>query len=182
MVLLVCRGYRGVLVGEDDPLDDIGFLCLRPSTPPLPPLHFLIKLHVSQHPPFKLEIVFVVSLLALPSAGPPCTQSPCRLPQRLTASVWQTRFLHHHPTPLPPAPIQLLHWGPVSPVTQANSSKYSGCRICYARDHLYFIYKILFFFKVQKLANFSSNPGKFHFECLVYLLRCIRDNNNLVLK
>ena len=34
-------------------------------------------------------------------------------------------------------------------------------------------------FAVHKLANFSSNPGKLHFEGLVSLLRYIRDNNNL---
>ena len=37
-------------------------------------------------------------------------------------------------------------------------------------------------FALHKLATFSSNPGKVHFECLVHLLRYIRDNNNLVLK
>ena len=37
-------------------------------------------------------------------------------------------------------------------------------------------------FAVHKLANFSSNPGKVHFEGLVHLLRYIRYNKNLVLK
>ena len=37
-------------------------------------------------------------------------------------------------------------------------------------------------FAVQKLAKFSVNPGKVHFEILVHLLRYIRDNNNLGLK
>ena len=37
-------------------------------------------------------------------------------------------------------------------------------------------------FAVQKLAKFSSNPGKLHLEVLVYLLRYIRDNKNLGLK
>ena len=32
-------------------------------------------------------------------------------------------------------------------------------------------------FSVHKLANFSSNPGKLHFEGLVHLLRYIRDND-----
>ena len=34
-------------------------------------------------------------------------------------------------------------------------------------------------FAVHKLAKFSSNPGKVHFEGLVHLLRYIRDNKNL---
>ena len=37
-------------------------------------------------------------------------------------------------------------------------------------------------FAVNKLAKFSANPGKVHFEGLVHLLRYIRDNKNLVLK
>ena len=37
-------------------------------------------------------------------------------------------------------------------------------------------------FAVQKLAKFSANPGKVHFEGLVHLLRYIRDNNTLGLK
>ena len=37
-------------------------------------------------------------------------------------------------------------------------------------------------FSVHKLANFSSNPGKVHFEVLVHLLRYIRENNTLGLK
>ena len=37
-------------------------------------------------------------------------------------------------------------------------------------------------FAVHKLAKFSENPGKVHFEGLVHLLRYIRDNNNLGLK
>ena len=31
-------------------------------------------------------------------------------------------------------------------------------------------------FEVHKLANFSANPGKVHFEGLVHILRYIRDN------
>ena len=34
-------------------------------------------------------------------------------------------------------------------------------------------------FAVHKLANFSANPGKLHFEGLVHLLRYIRDNKIL---
>ena len=37
-------------------------------------------------------------------------------------------------------------------------------------------------FAVQKLAKFSANPGKVHFEGLIHLLRYIRDNNTLGLK
>ena len=37
-------------------------------------------------------------------------------------------------------------------------------------------------FAVHKLAKFSANPGKVHFEGLVHLLRYIRDNKNLGLK
>ena len=37
-------------------------------------------------------------------------------------------------------------------------------------------------FSVHKLAKFSANTGKVHFEGLVHLLRYIRDNNTLGLK
>ena len=37
-------------------------------------------------------------------------------------------------------------------------------------------------FAVQKLAKFSSNPGKLYFEVLVHLLRYIRYNKTLGLK
>ena len=37
-------------------------------------------------------------------------------------------------------------------------------------------------FAVQKLAKFSANPGKVHFEGLIHLLRYIRDNKNFGLK
>ena len=36
-------------------------------------------------------------------------------------------------------------------------------------------------YAVQKLAKFSSNPGKVNFERLVHLLRYIRDNKTLEL-
>ena len=35
---------------------------------------------------------------------------------------------------------------------------------------------------MHKLANFSPNPGKLYFECLVHLLRYIRYNKTLGLK
>ena len=37
-------------------------------------------------------------------------------------------------------------------------------------------------FSVHKLAKFSSNPGKEHFEGLIHLLSYIRDNKTLGLK
>ena len=37
-------------------------------------------------------------------------------------------------------------------------------------------------FEVHKLAKFSVNPGKVHFEGLIHLLIYTRDNNTLVLK
>ena len=37
-------------------------------------------------------------------------------------------------------------------------------------------------FSVHKLAKFSANPGKVHFEGLVHLWRYIRDNKTLGLK
>ena len=37
-------------------------------------------------------------------------------------------------------------------------------------------------FALQKLANFSANPGKVHFEGLIHLLRYIRYNKTLGLK
>ena len=37
-------------------------------------------------------------------------------------------------------------------------------------------------FAVHKLAKFSANPGKVHFEGLIHLLRYIRDNKTLGMK
>ena len=37
-------------------------------------------------------------------------------------------------------------------------------------------------FAVHKLANFSANPGKVHFEVLIHILRYIRYNKTLGLK
>ena len=37
-------------------------------------------------------------------------------------------------------------------------------------------------FAVHKLAKFSANPGKVHFEGLIHLFRYIRDNKTLGLK
>ena len=42
--------------------------------------------------------------------------------------------------------------------------------------------RLNFSFPVQKLAKFSANPDKVHFEVLVHLLRFIRGNKNLGLK
>ena len=51
-----------------------------------------------------------------------------------------------------------------------------GSLICFLSTRLYLS------FAVPKLAIFSSNPGKVHFEGLVHLLRYIRDNKTLGLK
>ena len=37
-------------------------------------------------------------------------------------------------------------------------------------------------FAVNKLAKFSANPGKVHFEVFIHLLRYIRENKTLGLK
>ena len=42
--------------------------------------------------------------------------------------------------------------------------------------------RVDFSFAVQKLAKFSVNTGKIHFEGLIHLLRCIRENKTLGLK
>ena len=42
--------------------------------------------------------------------------------------------------------------------------------------------RVFLSFAVHKLANFSSNPGKVHFEGLVHLLRYIKYNKTLGLK
>ena len=48
---------------------------------------------------------------------------------------------------------------------------------------IYLLYTRLYLsFLVYKLAKFSSNPGKLHFEELVHLLGYIRDNKTLGLK
>ena len=48
---------------------------------------------------------------------------------------------------------------------------------------IYLLYTIVdLSFAVHKLAKFSANPGKVHFEGLVHLLRYIRDNKTLGLK
>ena len=42
--------------------------------------------------------------------------------------------------------------------------------------------RVDFSFAVHKLAKFSENPGKVHFEGLIHFLRYIRENNILGLK
>ena len=42
--------------------------------------------------------------------------------------------------------------------------------------------RVEFSFSVHKLAKFSENPGKVHFEELIHCFRYIRDNKTLVLK
>ena len=44
------------------------------------------------------------------------------------------------------------------------------------------VYRADLSFAVHKLAKFSENPGKVHFEVLIHLLRYISDNKNLGLK
>ena len=61
-----------------------------------------------------------------------------------------------------------------------------NCNIHYrscAVSLIYILFKRAYLcFVVHKLEKFSFNPGKEHFEGLVYLLQYIRDNNNLGLK
>ena len=60
----------------------------------------------------------------------------------------------------------------------------------YNIHYIYFIGSLIYLlstrvdlsFSVHKLAKFSANPGKAHFDGLIHLLRYIRDNNNLGLK
>ena len=53
----------------------------------------------------------------------------------------------------------------------------------YIKSFIYFLStRVNLSFAVHKLEMFSSNPGKVHFEGLVYLLRYISNNNTLVLK
>ena len=48
---------------------------------------------------------------------------------------------------------------------------------------LYLLFtRVDFSFAVHKLAKFSANPGKVHFEGLIHLLIYIRENKTLVLK
>ena len=42
--------------------------------------------------------------------------------------------------------------------------------------------RVDFWFTVQKLEKFSSNPGIVNFDCLVHLLRYIRENKKLGLE
>ena len=55
-------------------------------------------------------------------------------------------------------------------------------RACIGSLICLFSTRVGFSFAVHKLAKFSENPGKVHFEGLVHLLRYIRDNKTLVLK
>ena len=68
--------------------------------------------------------------------------------------------------PPPPSPMWLMHLGPVAPVTKVNRNMYSGCRVCYTRDHHYpdtlWITKlchchIITMFRCCNLKNHSSS-------------------------
>ena len=55
-------------------------------------------------------------------------------------------------------------------------------RACIGSLIYLFSTKVDLSFSVHKLAKFSENPGKIHFEGLIHLLRYIRDNKTLGLK
>ena len=67
----------------------------------------------------------------------------------------------------------------VEKLTREYNIHYRAC-IC---SLIYlFSTRVDFIFSVHKLAKFSENPGKVHFEGLIHLLRYIRDNKTLGLK
>ena len=55
-------------------------------------------------------------------------------------------------------------------------------RACIGSLIYLFSTRVYLSFAVQKLAKFSANPGRVHFEELIHLLRYIRDNKTLGLK
>ena len=67
----------------------------------------------------------------------------------------------------------------VEKLTREYNIHYRAC----IRSLIYLLYtRVDLSFAVQKLANFSANPGKVHFEGLIHLLRYIRGNKTLGLK
>ena len=110
MIVLGSGGYRGILVGDGDPLDGLDSTLIildLPVSVRLPPHSpFPLQPYVSQHPAYEREGVFVVDPPDLPSTDPSCNWFSCCPPQHLTASA-----------PPPPVPMRLLHRGPVAPVT-----------------------------------------------------------------
>ena len=64
-------------------------------------------------------------------------------------------------------------------LTRDFNIKYRPC--IWSLMHLLFT-KVHLSFSVHKLAKFSSNSGKLHFESLVHLSRYIRDNKTLGMK
>ena len=52
-------------------------------------------------------------------------------------------------------------------------------RYCIGSLIYFYLQRVDLSFALHRLENISSNPGKVHFEVLVHLLRCIRDNNTL---
>ena len=55
-------------------------------------------------------------------------------------------------------------------------------RACIGSLVYLFSTRVDFSFAVHKLAKFSANPGKVHFEGLIHILRYIRYNKTLGLK
>ena len=78
--------------------------------------------------PYKWKEVSMVALIALLSVGLPWNRSCFRPPQHITASIPRT--------PISPAPMRLLLWGPAVPVNREISSEYYGCCVCYTRDQI----------------------------------------------
>ena len=67
----------------------------------------------------------------------------------------------------------------VEKLTREYNIQYRDC----IGSLIYLLYtRVDLSFAVQKLAKFSANTGKVHFEGLIHLLRYIRDNKTLVLK
>ena len=64
-------------------------------------------------------------------------------------------------------------------LTREYNIHYRAC----IRSLIYLLYtRVDLSFAVHKLAEFSANPGKVHFDGLIHLLRYIRDNKTLGLK
>ena len=56
------------------------------------------------------------------------------------------------------------------------------CRACIVSLIYLLSTRVDLSFAVHKLAKFSTDPGKVHFELLIHILRYIRNNKTLVLK
>ena len=62
----------------------------------------------------------------------------------------------------------------VEKLTREFNIHYKACIVS-----LIYLLSTIVFFSAHKLAKFSSNPGKVHFEGLLHLLMYIRENNTL---